>query len=182
MKFNVFDRLETSRLVLRRHRSEDLDAFSEFLADPAATAYLAFTPEQRTRGGAEQMLQFVMDSYDTTEPILSFTIADTETDSYLGSCGLNPLEGEAGFEVFYTVVADHQNRGIATEAGRGLLEYLFETTSVRMVVAYVVPENLPSVRVAEKLGFVDHGPVARRAQTGDILHETLSSHRYVLER
>ena len=40
MSFKAFDRLETRRLIIRRHRSEDLDAFSEFLADPAATAYL----------------------------------------------------------------------------------------------------------------------------------------------
>ena len=174
--------LRTDRLVLRQHQMTDLDAFAGFLADPTATAYMAFTPEQRTRAGAKQTLEYVISSYDTREPVVSLTIADPDSDAYLGSCGLNPLEGEEGLEVYYTILPEHQNRGLATEAVKRLLGHLFETTEARRVVAFVVPENVSSVRVAEKLGFVDHGPVERWAQTAQMLHETTSSRRYILQR
>ena len=45
----VPDTLKPERLVLRRHHMKDVGAFTGFLADPTATAYMAFTPEQRTR-------------------------------------------------------------------------------------------------------------------------------------
>ena len=178
----VPDLLKSKRLVLRRHLPKDLDAFAEFLTHPAATAYMAFTPEQRTVAGAQQLLEYAIGSYDTNEPIFSLTIADHHSDTYLGSCGLNPIEGEDGVEIYYTVLPAHQNQGLATEAIETLIAHLFETTDIRRVVAYVIPENVPSVRVAEKLGFVDDGAVERQAQTAGLLHETTASRRYVLER
>ena len=175
------DNLKTNRLVLRRHHLKDLTAFTKFLEHPTATAYMAFTPEQRTQAGAKQMLEYVIGSYDTNEPVFSLTIADRNSDVYLGSCGLNPLEGEEAVEVYYTVLPAHQNTGIATEAVKRLLEYLLESSEARRVVAYVAPENASSVRVAEKLGFVDDGPYKRQAQTAQMLHENFSGRRYVFE-
>ena len=176
------DLLISERLVLRRHHSKDLDAFAGFMTHPTATAYMAFTPEQRTSDGACQMLDYVIDSYETDQPIFSLTIADPHDDSYMGSCGLQPLVEGDGVEVYYTVLPEQQNRGIATEAIRRLLEYLFEQTDTRRVVAYVAPENLPSVRVAQRLGFVDDGPIRRQAQTGQMLCESSSGRRYLLEK
>ena len=127
------------------------------------------------------MLEYVIASYETKEPIFSLTIADPHSDAYLGSCGLNPHEVAGDVEAYYTILPEHQNKSLVTEAVKRVLEYLFEAAGLQRVVAYVVPENVPSVRVAEKLGFVDHGPNERQAQTAQILHKTLAGRRYVLE-
>jgi hypothetical protein len=39
------------------------------------------------------MLEYVIDSYETDTPIFSLTVADPESGEYLGSCGLQPLNG-----------------------------------------------------------------------------------------
>jgi len=161
---------------------DDLDAFAAFLAHPTATQYMAFTADQKTRGGAEQMLRYVIDAYESDSPIFSLTVADAASDAYLGSCGLQPLTNDDGVEVYYTIVPEHQGRGLATEAMRAVLAYAAHELGITRFVAFVVPENAPSVRVAEKLGFVDDGPVERQAATGELTHDALVGRRYVLER
>lgn len=175
----VPNRITTDRLTLRRHEIKDLEALTAFLSDPVATRYMAFTPEQKAQAGARKMLEYVIESYTTDAPIFSLTIADPETDQYLGSCGANPDVKD--IEIYYTIVAEHQGKGYATEAARALLDYLKETTEA-MLIAYVIPENMPSVRVAERLGFIDAGPIQRKAVTGDQEHEILSGRRYVLPK
>lgn len=43
----------------------------------------------------------------------------------------------------------------------------------KRLVAFVVPENVPSARVAEKLGFVSDGGAEREAATGEQSHDRL---------
>ena len=177
---NVPREILTDRLRLRCHTLEDLEPFATFLEDPESTRYMPFTDEQKTRDGAEQMLSYVILSYDSDDPICSLTIADRRTDEYLGSCGLSP--DQDGVELYYTLLAPHRGQGFATEAASALLQYLWETTNTHRAVAHVMPENEASVRVAQRLGFIDAGPIERTVATGDIQHEFLQGRRMTLDR
>ncbi|MEQ9449538.1 MAG: GNAT family N-acetyltransferase [Rhodospirillaceae bacterium] len=174
----VPEKLHTQRLRLRRHVPADLDAFSKFLSDPDAVRYMAFTEEQKTPAGAAAMLRWVMDAYESPEPIFSLTIADPETDSYLGSCGLHPA-GDGEVEIFFTVVPALKGQGYATEAVRALIEHAAKNSGVGKVVAYVVPENKASVRVVEKLGFQGAGEVRRAAGEAGMDHASARGIKYV---
>ncbi|MFN7960762.1 MAG: GNAT family N-acetyltransferase [Thermoanaerobaculia bacterium] len=78
------------------------------------------------------------------------------------------LVGEAGFkglptpqgevEVGYSVVPAAQGRGLATEAVAALVDWAFGHNEVRVVLAHTLPDNRPSLRVLEKLGFRSDGP------------------------
>ncbi|NNU27681.1 GNAT family N-acetyltransferase [Isoptericola sediminis] len=168
-------------IVLRRHRPSDHAAFAAFLTDPDATRHMAFTEDQRTAQGARDMLDYVISAYGTEHEVLSLTIADAADDSYLGSTGGSVTETDGVVEIYYTVVAGEQGRGVATRAVRLLLDYLFGLPEVTAVRADVTVENQPSVRVLEKLGFEDSGPVERAAADGDLAHVGLTGRRYVLQ-
>ncbi|MEQ9380015.1 MAG: GNAT family N-acetyltransferase [Pirellulales bacterium] len=114
--------------------------------------------------------------------MFSLTIADPDSDEYLGSCGVNPLEEPNELEVYFTVIPARQNKGYATEAMAALLEYLWNSTQTSRATAFVVPSNVASIRVAEKLGFVDMGDIERRAITGDRAHRQMNGRRLVLNR
>lgn len=178
----VPDKIDTERLVLRKHQIEDIDGFAAFLAHPTATQYMAFTPEQKTRGGAREMLEYAIASYTSDNPIFSLTIADPNSNAYLGACGLNPLADDDGVEIYYTVLPEHQNKGWATEAVKALIDFVWNCTDIQKISAYIVSKNIASIRVADKLGFVDTGPVEREATTGELAHEALVGRRYVLSR
>ena len=173
------DKLDADGVVLRPHSASDLIPFQRFLEDDAATQFMGFTSEQRTAEGAAAMMDAVIASYATDDPICSLTIADPATGDYLGSVG-GAEAGDASMEVFVTVVADAQGRGAATRAMRALQDHLFGTSGVRELRADVVAQNEAAVRLFERLGYRRIGSIERAASDGAFGHREMAGVRYVL--
>jgi [ribosomal protein S5]-alanine N-acetyltransferase len=74
----------------------------------------------------------------------------------IGGVGSHPLN-ETEAEVGYGVLEPWQNRGFATEATRGLIEYLFLSGRKR-VSAQTYPHLVASLRVMQKCGMHPTGP------------------------
>jgi RimJ/RimL family protein N-acetyltransferase len=151
------DAIETERLVIRPFEPKDRDAYVAFMTDPEATRYLLFTDEQRTEAVALDLLDAVLASYATDEPIFAYTIARKDDDAFVGSCGMSDL-GEAGrLECYYSLLPDQWGRGFATEATEGLLAYAFAQPEVEEVWAFMSPENPRAAGVAERAGMAREG-------------------------
>jgi ribosomal-protein-alanine N-acetyltransferase len=72
----------------------------------------------------------------------------------IGSAGYKgPPTAEGTVEVGYGIVRDHQRRGYASEAVRGLLTHAFAVPAVRRDIAETLPELAPSIGVLRKCGF-----------------------------
>lgn len=162
---NIPDRLQTERLVIRPFQRSDKDAFVQFMTNPAATRFLAFSEEHKTKEGAEAMLNWVIQSYSSNNPVFALCIADRETDNFVGSCGLSPLEEAGDTECYYSLDPNYWKRGYAAEAMSALLDHAFKSMNLDTVVALTHPDNIPARRLAERLGLV---------QTGTILHPQLN--------
>ena len=66
-------------------------------------------------------------------------------------------------EIGYSVVSDRRGRGIATEAVAALIEEGFRHGRLREIRAYCLPQNVGSLRVLRRLGFMDDGMLAHGA-------------------
>lgn len=76
----------------------------------------------------------------------------------IGTAGYKGPPSEDGtVEVGYSVVADHQRRGYATEAVAGLVRHAFDRPAVQRVIAETLPELAPSIGVLRKSGFEPAG-------------------------
>lgn len=80
------------------------------------------------------------------------------TYEVIGDIGLHQLSGdlpklEKGAEVGYSVVPDHRNDGVATEALIGLTKWAFERMGLLRLYAHCDRLNVPSQRVLAKAGF-----------------------------
>jgi RimJ/RimL family protein N-acetyltransferase len=75
------------------------------------------------------------------------------TGELIGDCGLTvqDVDGAKEVEIGYHVRRDHWGRGLATEAACACRDYGFSRYANRLV-SIIRPENLPSRRVAEKIG------------------------------
>lgn len=60
-------------------------------------------------------------------------------------------------EIGYSVVTGYQGRGLAGEAIAALVAHAFRDPRVRRVIAETMPDNIPSIRVLEKNGFLRAG-------------------------
>jgi ribosomal-protein-alanine N-acetyltransferase len=64
----------------------------------------------------------------------------------------------SAFEISYLLYdRAERGKGIITESVNLLVRYLFETTTVNRLQLAIHPENVPSLRVAEKCGFTYEG-------------------------
>lgn len=96
----------------------------------------------------------------------NFAIVDAG-GRFLGGCGLNQLRPEHGFaNLGYWVRTSAANRSVATVAVQKLKEFAFRETHLIRLEIVVALGNLPSHRVAQKVGAIREG----------ILHDRLLLH------
>lgn len=147
-----FEPIVTSRLRLRRSRPEDAETISAYRTDPEVHRYQGWerTDPDGVRGEIEEMANRAPGAPGGWTQL---SVEDRETGELVGDVGVSPAEDEPGvIKIGYTMSPTFQGRGYATEAVGALVAYAFETLGADVVRAYASAENLPSIRVAEKVG------------------------------
>lgn len=149
--------LRTARLLLRRPRMDDLDAFFEIMSNPAGMRYWSTLPHA---------------SIEVTQPWLQQKIDRTASGGedftiefegrVIGDVGAGRLP-EFGFMIH----PDFWGRGLATEAASAFIDYAFEASPIDELTADVDPRNVASLRVLAKLGFVVTGEARNTFLLGD---------------
>lgn len=144
--------LETPRLILRRHVTGDADALETVLGDPVA---MEFYPAPLDRQGVEEWITRNVERYQR-DGFGKWAIVLKNTGEVVGSCGcvLQEVEGRNEIEVGYNVRRDLWGNGYATEAARACTEYALRELGAIRVISMIRPENLRSIRVAEKNGMI----------------------------
>ncbi|HEY3207220.1 MAG TPA: GNAT family N-acetyltransferase [Gaiellaceae bacterium] len=139
--------LETERLVLRRLRPEDGEAFDRWAADDEFQRHLG-----PRRPGREHIARH--EAHWEAHGFGTLGVVWRATGKLVGRCGVQyhrawPDDPEVG----WSVDPDWWGRGIATEAGRAAIDWAFGDLGYERVVSITTEENVPSRRVMEKLGF-----------------------------
>ncbi len=97
----------------------------------------------------------------------------------VGTAGYKGPPSDGTLEIGYAIVGDHQRRGYAVEAVRGLIAHAFADPTVRRVIPETLPELAPSIGVLARCGFrlIGEGsePGVIRFELGRADHERLST-------
>lgn len=144
--------LETPRLVLRHQTPADLDDLWALYCDPEITRYIPDAP--RSREEAREELEWHMNGHPKYPELGLWATIHKETGKFIGRCGLLPwtIDGRNEVEVAYTLARAYQAQGLGTEAAQAILNYGFEKLHLPRLVCLIVPDNVASQRVAEKIG------------------------------
>lgn len=155
--------IETTRLILRPMRREDVDAFLCVFTDPRVMASFGGTLFNRLQ--MEQWVERNLEHQDRYGYGL-FTVILRESGPIIGDCGLEHLSdydpGEA--ELGYDIRSDHWRHGFATEAATLGRDYAFHGLGLHRLVSLIRQGNDASRRVAEKTGVLHASDVARHGQ------------------
>jgi RimJ/RimL family protein N-acetyltransferase len=145
--------IETERLVLRPFHDDgsDVDAMLEVLGDAVSMRYY---PEPLDRDGTSAWIERQLDRYER-DGFGLLAIEERDDGRLIGDCGptVQEADGESFVELGWHVLRARQRRGVATEAGAACRDVAFAALDVPFLISLIRPENLPSRRVAEKLGF-----------------------------
>jgi RimJ/RimL family protein N-acetyltransferase len=142
--------LETERLVLRRLRDDDREAFARWNADDEFTRHLGGV---QTRAGSDAMFDRWQQHWEERGFGL-LGIVWRESGELIGRVG--PQYHRAWShdpEIGWALDPAWWGRGIATEAGRASVDWALGDLGFDRVVSITTEENTPSRRVMAKLGF-----------------------------
>jgi ribosomal-protein-alanine N-acetyltransferase len=142
--------LETERLLLREFVHGDVDALAAVISDPET---MRFYPERRDRAGVGSWIERNRRRYrDDGHGLWAMVLKSS--GEVMGDCGLTrqTVDGVDEIEIGYHVRRDLWGRGFAPEAAAACRDYGFEKLGVARLISLIRPENLPSRRVAEKIG------------------------------
>jgi len=81
-----------------------------------------------------------------------WVVLDSEGDQALGWYGLRPIPSPSTPELLFGLARHVQGQGLATEAGRAVLNHVFKVGAVTLVWGATVPANKPSIGVMERIG------------------------------
>jgi RimJ/RimL family protein N-acetyltransferase len=148
--------LETDRLKLRGHRLNDFPACAAMWADPVVTRHIGANPLSQE----ESWTKFLR--YIGHWDLLGFgywVVEEKETGDFVGEIGFADykrdlqLPIEVAPECGWVLVPQSHGKGYATEAVRSALAWGDRHFGSSQTTCLIRPENLASIRVAEKCGY-----------------------------
>ncbi|HEV2549802.1 MAG TPA: GNAT family N-acetyltransferase [Stellaceae bacterium] len=81
-----------------------------------------------------------------------FALEEKASGAFIGWSGLLNPEGSPGIEIAWGIAPDRWRQGFATEAATAVVHYAADTLHLTRLISLIHPENVASIRVAEKIG------------------------------
>ena len=136
------------RLTFRRMGEGDLDDLARLLGDPAVMVHY---PRPKTRDEAADWIAWNVENY--ARDGFGLWLLYDGNGTFVGECGLTwqRVEGVPYLEVGYHLLPEHQGKGLATEAAAACRDHA-RARGIERLVAIIVPDNVPSQRVAQRIG------------------------------
>lgn len=142
--------METERLLIRRITRKDLDALLAIMEKPEVMYAWehGFTKKDVRKWINRQHTRYRKDGFGYFAVILK------ESGALIGQAGLmkSTINGNEAVELGYILDNRYWHNGYGMEAARACLEYAFEELGLKTVYCSIRPENVASIRMAEKLG------------------------------
>ena len=150
--------IETARLRLRAHTASDFDASATLWALPGVVQYIGGTPSPRPASWQRLL------TYTGLWAHLGYGywfVEERSTGRFVGEVGFADFKRDmspsiAGTpEMGWVLQPLHHGKGYATEAVEAALEWGQNHIAAAKTVCIISPENVASLRVAEKCGFTE---------------------------
>ena len=154
--FNIKGKIiETNRLILRPFKQTDLSDLYEY-ASVDGVGEMAGWSHHKNKEESQKILNMFIDEDKV------FAICLKENEKVIGSIGvekygmeekLTEFDGYKGREIGYVLSRAYWGKGIATEATKAIIDFLFYECELDFLICGYYNFNFISKRVQEKFGF-----------------------------
>ncbi len=144
--------LETPRLILRHLVLDDLDELFKSYSDPEIRKY--YPEGVLTLEETKEELEWFLNGHPEHPELGLWATVHKETGKFIGRCGLlaYEIDGKSEIEISYMLNKSFWHQGLATEAAEGIMKYAFDELQLSRLICLMHPDNIPSQRVAERIG------------------------------
>ncbi|HYE53208.1 MAG TPA: GNAT family N-acetyltransferase [Chitinophagaceae bacterium] len=146
--------ITSERLLVRRYRLEDEEAFFRINSDAEVMRYI------RPPKNPEESKIFLLENiayYDEHPGLGRWMIQEKDTGHIVGMFSLLPLEHTSDVHIGYAFMKDQWGKGYATEIARAGIIYAFNVLNLSTLTAVTYVENIPSQKVLLRNGFRPDG-------------------------
>jgi RimJ/RimL family protein N-acetyltransferase len=137
--------------VLRPNRIDDVASYAAAVTDPSSARWL----NNYATGDPEEDLRTV-EAERASGRMLVLTIADADTDAYLGMIALIAQQHATG-ELAYLVVPEARGRGLARQSLQALGDWAIAELGLGRLQVQIDPDNAASHAVAQRAGYQREG-------------------------
>lgn len=160
-----FSKIETERIILRKFKESDAEAFFKYRPNPQVALYQG---EGWENYKFEQAVEFVKEqmNFEPDIPDTWFQVAIElkNTGNLIGDCAIHTLPQDTNqVEIGFTLNPMYQNKGFGTEAIKCLLGYIFNVLNKHRVIAVTDVRNKNSIKLLEKVGMRREGHFIKNA-------------------
>lgn len=149
--------IETTRLLLRNVTPADAGVMFDYRNNPICAKY--------QRGQKKELSEILAlteaRQQDSISDSKNFFIAVSLKDSGLMIGEIVVMPNDGCFSIGYTFHYDHHRKGYAFEALSALTSLLHQQYPEMEFISFTEPENLPSRKLLEKLGYTDMGYIPK---------------------
>ena len=145
--------IETERLVLRKPTLRDTADVFELCRRTETSQYSCWRPHNSINETRE-MIRTKLSNIRRGNLPPFFSVEDKKTGRVIGTCSYVSADPfYKSVEIGYSILSDCWGRGFGTEVAWALTGYAFDRMEAQRVYARVLPDNMASFKLLEKLGF-----------------------------
>ncbi len=149
--------IKTQRLLLRRFEYTDDENMLRYWVNDAAIQSMYSEPVYSTKQEVKGLLDQYIQGYEKDD-YYRWAIVFRDTNECIGQIAFFLVDSKNHFgEIEYCIGSSFQQKGLATEATKAIIEYGFEKINLHKVQVCHKSINIPSKKVIEKCGFVYEG-------------------------
>lgn len=140
--------LETERLILRGWKESDAAGYAELYGDEDNARFIGgvMKPWDAWRMVAQRIGQWHLRGF------AMFAVEEKQSGQFIGHAGPNFPEGWPEREIGWGLIKRFQGKGYALEAARASLRFAYEALGWRTAISLIDADNIPSRKLAERLG------------------------------
>lgn len=165
MSDRKFTNIEAERIILRKFKESDVEAFLKYRTKPEVVLYQG---ERWENYKLEQAIEFVNEQMNF-EPNIPDTWSQIAIElktagALIGDCAIHTLPQDTNqVEIGYTLDPLYQNKGFGKEAVKCLLRYIFNVLNKHRVIAITDVRNKSSIKLLENIGMRKEGHFIKNA-------------------
>jgi|SRR6185436_18186841 len=153
IKFNRFPVLESERLVFQQIVASDAPDIFELRTNEKVLRYSDRAPMKNMQE-AMDMVKKISDSFENNEAI-AWAMKLKETGKTVGHITFwRIIKEHHRAEIGYAMFPEYWGKGFMTEAIQRVIDYGFSEIKFHSIEANVNPNNQPSIKLLERVGFI----------------------------